>query len=132
VGYVVAADGDDLVHTLKFGDCSLGNDDGVMQDRGVGGDAAELAGAQQIAGVGEAGGDTDGTGLGADGAVYEDDVPGLWVDLAVGEGQLKGKGVSAGQQVLLAALFGAGREGQVFLLTYGEEDLDGVDLRRRK
>ncbi len=49
--HVVSADDVDLIHSLQFGDGALRDDNSILKHLGLCGDAAELAGSQQIVAV---------------------------------------------------------------------------------
>ena len=74
--------------TLQLQDRALRDDERVLQARGHRPDAGELAGAQEVAGVGEERLDLDGAGLRLDLPVDGRRLPGVRVDGAVGEDQL--------------------------------------------
>ncbi len=128
---VVAADDVDLVHALQLANGPLRDDDGVLQNLRLRGDAAELAGTQHVAGVGELRRDAQAAGLRADAAVHKDDVAGLRIDLAVGQRELERDGAAGVEQVAVAALPGARDESEILLLADGEVDLERVELRDR-
>ena len=78
-------DGVDLLDSLQLLNGNLGNQQRTVADFRGRRHAPELAGAQNIAGIGKCGGDADGAGLLVHLAIDEDDVPPVWVRLAIGQ-----------------------------------------------
>ncbi len=128
---VVPADGKDLVHSLQLIHRPLRDQDGVVQDVGLRRHPSKLPGAKQIIGICKAGCDAQTAGLRADRTIDENDVPGVGIDLAVGQRHLQGNRVAAAQQVAVATRFHPRRERQVLLLADGEVNFDGIELRDR-
>ena len=84
-----------------------------MAQLGLASDPAELAGAENVAGIGECGRDADGAGLCVHLAIDKLDAALQRVDLAVGKGQRQGNGGLTFEQVAARAA-SALDQGQIF------------------
>ena len=103
MGFIVAARDIDLLQTLQFLHRNLRDEQGIVTQLRLASDTAELAGAENVVGIGEHGSDADGAGLCVHLAIDELDVTLQGIDLAVGQCQREGNGGFTFEQVAAGA-----------------------------
>ena len=102
VNLVVIACDVDLLNALHLLHGGLRDEDCVVDDRGLGAHAGELAGTKDVAGIGEGRGDANGAGLLVHLAVDEDDAASVREDGAVGERERERKFRRSVQEIAVA------------------------------
>lgn len=130
MNHVVRTDGVDLLLTLKFRDRHLRNKDRIVAKLSLRFYPAELARAKYIARIWERRSDANRPGLRVQLPINEYDVALVRIDFAIRKRQCQGNFGRSMKQVA-ATRTGSLCQGEIFAVTDGEVDLDGIELRDR-